>query len=79
LAEEIRDLHPDLKQRCREGIKLLLTEPRSGKPLREPLAGHRSQRLKRHRLIYRLDADALVIVAFGPRRIYEETEKRAGE
>jgi mRNA-degrading endonuclease RelE of RelBE toxin-antitoxin system len=49
-----------------------------GKPLKDELAGLRSFRVGRFRIIYRMANDRLVeVVAIGPRRcIYEETYRK---
>jgi len=50
-------------------------DPQAGKELRDDLAGLRSLRIGRFRIIYRIARrDLIELVAIGPRRsIYEET------
>lgn len=77
VAELVRTLHPDLKKKIRASMKIILAEPDSGKALKEELAGLRSYRVSRFRIIYRIAKEAIEIVAIGPRaRIYEETYRR---
>jgi mRNA interferase RelE/StbE len=56
-------------------LKIILSEPYSGKALMEELLGLRSFRISSFRIIYRIkEPDQLELVAIGPReRIYEET------
>ena len=71
----IRGLHPELKRRIRAGLDAIRTDPGSGKELRDDLAGLRSLRVGRFRIVYRVTPRGLIeLVAVGPRRsIYEET------
>ena len=75
LATQIRKLHPQLRQKIRDALDLILEDPSSGKALKEDLAGLWSFRVSRFRIIYRLGNQNVVeLVAVGPRRfIYEET------
>jgi mRNA interferase RelE/StbE len=77
VAKLIRGLHPELKRRVRSALAEIADDPELGKPLREELAGLRSFRIGRFRIIYRVSRTAIEIVAVGPRRtIYEETWRR---
>lgn len=72
LKEQIRHLPPDLKRRVWEAIDLLAQRSDLGKPLTDELEGYRSYRIGRYRLIYRIESDRIVFIAFGSRRdIYE--------
>lgn len=74
MAALLRGLHPELKRRIRAGLDRLLEDPGVGKALRGELAGLRSLRVGRIRIVYRDTASAIDVVAVGPRdRIYEET------
>jgi len=75
IAELVRGLHPELKRKVRAGLDLIRTDPAAGKVLRDELAGLRSLRVGRFRIVYRLAARKVIdLVAIGPRRtIYEET------
>ena len=75
IEELIRKMHPDLKKRIRASLKIILSDPDSGKPLVEELSGLRSFRVKTLRIIYRIkEPETIELVAIGPRdRIYEET------
>jgi mRNA interferase RelE/StbE len=51
-AASIRHLHPSVKQAVREAIRDLAEEPELGRPLMLELAGFRSLRVSRYRVIY---------------------------
>jgi mRNA interferase RelE/StbE len=57
------------------GLRHIVTEPESGKPLKNELEGLKSYRISRLRIVYRISTKRIIdIVAIGPRRtIYEET------
>lgn len=76
-AELIRGMHPDLKKKIRASLQFILSDPSSGKPLKDDLSGLWSFRVGGFRIIYRIADDRVIeIVAIGPReRIYEETFK----
>ena len=71
----IRGCHPQLKRKIRAGLRHIVTEPESGKSLKDELEGLKSYRISRFRIVYRMSAKRIIdIVAIGPRRtIYEET------
>ena len=71
----VRGLHPDLKRKIRAGLDVIRTDPAAGKELRDELAGLRSLRVGRVRIVYRVAGRRLIdLVAIGPRRtIYQET------
>ncbi len=73
----IRNMHPSLKKRVRAALKAILTDPSSGKALRNELAWLQSYRVGTFRIIYRVVSGKNVeLVAVGPRkRIYDETYK----
>ncbi|MBI5677483.1 MAG: type II toxin-antitoxin system RelE/ParE family toxin [Planctomycetes bacterium] len=75
IAELIRNMHPHLKKKVRASLQTILSVPYSGKALKDGLAGLRSFRVGRFRVIYRISDQKLIeIVAIGPREnIYEET------
>jgi mRNA interferase RelE/StbE len=75
VADLIRHLHPQLKHKLRAALEQILTDPHSGKALKDDLAGLWSFRLGRFRVVYRIGGNRRVdLIAFGPReRIYEET------
>jgi len=52
-----------------------VTEPESGKSLKDELEGLKNYRISRFRIIYRISSKLIIdIVAVGPRKtIYEET------
>jgi mRNA interferase RelE/StbE len=75
VAALVRTLHPHLKKKVRMSLQIILADPSAGKELEEKLAGLRSLRVSRYRIIYRISPGRQIeIVAIGPRdRIYEET------
>jgi mRNA interferase RelE/StbE len=75
IRELIRTMHPSLKKRAKSSLKMILSDPYSGKALIDELAGLRSFRVSSFRIIYRIkDPEQIELVAMGPReRIYEET------
>jgi mRNA interferase RelE/StbE len=74
LAYFLKSLHPDLKRRIKAALKLILSSPDAGKGLRDELAGLRSFRVGRFRIVYRIGGRMIEIVAIGPReQIYQET------
>jgi mRNA interferase RelE/StbE len=77
VAALIRGLHPDLKHKVRFALDDILADPTVGKALREELAGLRSCRVTRFRIIYRVAGTEIEVVAVGPRRtIYAETWRK---
>jgi mRNA interferase RelE/StbE len=72
LKRQIRHLPPDLKCQVRAALDYLEQKAEAGKLLSDELAGYRSYRMGRYRLIYKIADDRLVLEAFGSRRdIYE--------
>ena len=71
----IRGMHPLLKKKVKVALEEICNDPYCGKALKEKLAGLRSFRLKRFRIIYKVASrKEIIIVALGPRKyIYEET------
>lgn len=68
-------MHPELKKKIKTSLKTILKDPYSGKALKNELAGLRSFRASRFRIIYRVaEGNVVELVAVGPRKsIYEET------
>src|SRR2546422_3727823 len=80
--DSVRALPPDVKRRVRAAIDELKADPAGGEPLGGELSGLHRARIGRYRVVYRATANALEIVAVGPRRtIYVDLERlrRAGE
>ncbi len=75
VAGLIREMHPELKKKIKTSLKTILKDPYSGKALKNELAGLRSFRASRFRIIYRVaEGNVVELVAVGPRKsIYEET------
>ncbi len=75
VAELVRKMHPDLKKKIKASLQIILSNPETGKALKDELEGLRSFRVSRFRIVYRISSERLIdIIAIGPReRIYEET------
>ena len=74
VAALVRHCHPRLKAKIKAALQDILSNPSCGKALKDELEGLRSYRVRRFRIIYRVDRGTAAIVAIGPRRfIYEET------
>ena len=74
----LRQLPPEPKRKVRAALAELLRDPNLGEPLERELTGMRRIRIGRLRIVYRVSAVALEIVAIGPRRtIYAELEREA--
>ena len=75
IQELIKTMHPSLKKKVKASLKIILSEPYSGKALMDELSGLRSFRISSFRIIYRIkEPEQIELVAIGPReRIYQET------
>jgi len=74
VAKLVRGMQPLLKRRIKASLKTILERPEEGKELKDRLAGLRSFRVSRFRIIYKVGLNIVEIIAIGPRvRIYEET------
>ena len=75
VAEIIRHLPPDVKRSVKQALRSLSADPLLGVPLMRDLSGLWKFRVRRFRIIYKLDRKARVISIFaiGHRReVYEE-------
>lgn len=77
VADDLRRLHPGLKRKVRAALDFIREDPSCGKALGEDLAGFRSFRVGRFRIVYRAGERRVIdLIAVGPRRtIYEETAR----
>ncbi len=75
IRELIKTMHPSLKKKVKSSLKMVLSDPHSGKALMDELSGLRSFRVSSFRIIYRIKGpEQIELVAIGPREhIYEET------
>ncbi|MDL1980356.1 MAG: type II toxin-antitoxin system RelE/ParE family toxin [Deltaproteobacteria bacterium] len=76
IVQLVRGMHPRLKKKVKASLQAILSEPHSGKALRDELVGLRSFRVSRFRIVYKISSNKkeIEIIAIGPRdRIYEET------
>lgn len=72
LRDLIRHLPPELKAKVKASLRLISDDPYRAEELRDELAGLRSYRVARFRVIYRIVGSMVQIVALGPRAdIYE--------
>ena len=72
----VQTMHPRLKKKVKGALGIILSDPYSGKGLKDELAGLRSFKVSRLRIIYRVSSQKkhVEIVTIGPRdSIYEET------
>ena len=77
-ADVVRQLPPERKRKVRAALAELLRDPDLGEPLERELTGMRRIRVGQLRIVYRVSALAIEIVAIGPRRsIYAELEREA--
>jgi mRNA interferase RelE/StbE len=76
-ADLIKGLHPEIKRRVKSALKMILSGPDVGKPLKDELRGLHSYKVGRFRIIYRLSSRGVIeIVAIGPRKIIYELTYR---
>lgn len=79
-AERIRHLAPDVKRAIREALRAVSADPAGGTPLMRELEGRMKYRVRRYRIVYRVDraTRTVTVVAVGHRRtIYEEALAQA--
>jgi len=80
VADIIRQLPPDIKRSIKSAIRRICTDPSEGEPLVKELEGLWKFRVRRFRIVYKIDRKKKVIrlFAIGHRRsIYEEVTERA--
>ena len=75
LAKLIQSMHPQLKRKVKMALKSIMSDPWTGKALKEDFEGLRSFRVSNFRIIYDIsNKREIKIVAIGPReKIYKET------
>lgn len=76
MAKAVRDLvphlPPELRRKVKAALRSVADDPYRARELRDELAGLRSYRIARARLIYRIKGSTVEVIAFGPRAdIYE--------
>lgn len=75
VADAIRSLPPEVKRAVKAAIRTISADPTAGEPLHGDLEGRFKYRVRRYRVIYRVDRSSKVIdiIGVGHRRnIYEE-------
>lgn len=78
-ARAIRKLDPPVRRRVRAALETLAEDPWRGKPLQLTLQGLRSWRTGDYRIVYRVEAERVVvmILAVGHRReVYDRLRRR---
>ena len=55
VAEVIRHLPPDLKRSVKHALRAISTDPHCGEPLQRELEGYWKYRVRRFRIVYRID------------------------
>ncbi len=75
IAELVRAMHPHLKKKIKASLQIILSDPFTGKALKDELAGLRSFRVSKFRIVYRVSPKKQIeLVTVGSReKIYEET------
>ena len=63
VVELIRNLHPHLKKKVKASLQAIVSDPYSGKPLKDELAGLRSFRVSRFRIIYRISGSEVYVLS----------------
>jgi mRNA interferase RelE/StbE len=79
VADIFHSLHPDLERSLKAALRAIASDPHCGEPLLRELEGLQKYRVRRFRIVYRVDRKAKVIqvMTIGPRRhIYEELAER---
>jgi mRNA interferase RelE/StbE len=72
LRDLIRHLPPELKAKVKAALRSIADDPHRAKELIDELAGLRSYRIGKFRIIYRIVGSMVQLVALGPRAdIYE--------
>lgn len=75
VASSLRHLHPAVKAKIKEALRLIEDDPHVGKPLKGKLAGLMSFRATHYRIVYRIAREGrrIEVVDIGPRKtIYEK-------
>jgi mRNA interferase RelE/StbE len=82
-AEEkkyLAHLPPNLKRKIRMAVDDIRDHPKKGKDLIEKLSGLKSYRVGRFRIVYRVSANAIHIIAVGPREVvYQKAALQMGK
>ena len=76
IVQDVRDvflhLPPSFKRKVKAALQALAENPYQAKALKDDLAGLRSFRVARSRIILQIKASTVDVVAFGPRKdIYQ--------
>jgi mRNA interferase RelE/StbE len=79
VAEIVRRLPPDLKRSVKQAVRALSVDPEIGQPLQRELQGLWRYRVRRFRIVYRVDRSrrVLQVLAVGHRQsVYEEVAEK---
>ncbi len=66
VAALIRSLHPHLRKKTKASLQAIMTDPYSGKPLKDELTGLRSFRVSRLRIISRISGKRRKVIIGQP-------------
>lgn len=74
IAASVSHLHPILKGKIKEVLKLIEENPYAGKSLRGELSGLMSFRASQYRIVYRvvLEERRVEVIDIGPRKVIYE-------
>ena len=73
LRDFLVDLSPVLKKKIKSAFFEIINDPFSGKALVGKLEGYRSYKIKKIRIIYKIEGHSITILTAGPREsVYEQ-------
>jgi mRNA interferase RelE/StbE len=75
VANRILHLAPDIRRGVREALRAISLEPGRGEPLRRELQGYMKYRVRRFRIVYRVDRTARIVTVMAVahrRTVYED-------
>ena len=79
VADRVRHFPPDVKRSVKEAIREICADPQCGVALQRELQGYLNYRVRRYRIVYRVNraASTVNVLAIGHRRtIYEEVAEK---
>lgn len=69
----IRHLPPALKGKIKRALEEIVTEPATGKALRDELMGLQSYRIGNTRIVYHSEEKSVTLITMGPRKsVYQK-------
>ena len=79
ITDDLANIPVNIKKRIQKAIesRLIVDPINYGLPLRKSLQGHRKLRVGDYRIIYRIDAEKIIVLKIGHRRdVYPKTLSR---